>query len=244
MIPKKIFYIWFGSNKPQSVQNCIDNWKDKLLDFELIEVNEASPYFDFKSEYKNCQWLRTVYDRKMWAFVSDYVRVKVLYDYGGVYLDTDITIEKDLTPLLNNEFFIGEESPGIIGVCVFGTIKKHPFLKDVLDFYQNEIFQSPLYTIPTIFTSIYSKNKYDDVCFYEPKYFYPFPYGTEFSPHCITSNTYCIHWWNASWLSDENLFFLENKQLYFTNKLEFIKKERQEKVKQLWNKKLNLKKIS
>lgn len=248
MIPKRIFYVWFGSDKPQSVLDCITNWKEKLPDFELIEINEHSPYLNFEYEYNNCKWLKTVYDKKMWAFAADYVRVKVLYEYGGVYLDTDITIEKDLTPLLNDNFFIGKEDSEFINMAVFGTIKNHPCLKDMINFYQNEIFKSSLFTIPEIFTDIYSKGKYNDIRVYEREYFYPFSPAEEFSPSCITPETYCIHWWAKSWTSMENSFFLKNKHLYSVDYInEFWSKnkaaiERQERVKHLLGKKLNEKK--
>ena len=104
-IPPRIFYIWLGGEKTPIVNICLENWRDKIKDFEIIEVNENSKYFDFAKEYETCLWFKSVYDKKMWAYVSDYMRIKVLYDYGGVYLDTDMTIYRDLYPLLDNNLF-------------------------------------------------------------------------------------------------------------------------------------------
>lgn len=60
------------------------------------------------------------------AFVSDYVRIAVVNKYGGVYLDTDVNVLKDFTPLLNNQFFTGFESGGMPFTAVFGAVKHHP----------------------------------------------------------------------------------------------------------------------
>ena len=215
LIPKRIFYVWFGAEKPAQVNICIQNWRTKLPDYEIIEINEHSPYFDFAAEYQNCRWFKIVYDRKMWAYVADYVRCKVLYDHGGIYLDTDITIEKDLSPLLSDSFFIGEEKEGLVAVGVFGCQKRHPLLKRMLEFYETEIFSSPLYTMPSIITEMLQRHHYEDIKIYPRQYFYPFypfaPHYEKWTPQCVKKQTYTVHWWNASWFSDETFYFLENK---------------------------------
>lgn len=215
LIPKRIFYVWLGAEKPAMVNICIQNWRTKLPDYEIIEINEHSPYFDFAAEYQNCRWFKIVYDRKMWAYVADYVRCKVLYEHGGIYLDTDITIEKDLSPLLSDSFFVGEEKEGLVAVGVFGCQKHHPLLKRMLEFYQKEIFSSPLYTIPNIMTEILKRHHYEDVKIYPRQYFYPFyPFGPHYekwTPQCVKKQTYTVHWWNASWFGDETIYFLQNK---------------------------------
>lgn len=224
MIPKRIFYVWFGGKKPSMVNICIQNWREKLPGYEIIELNEHSSYFDFSKAYKECLWFKMVYDRKMWAYVADYVRCKVLYDYGGVYFDTDITVVKDISILLNDNFFVGYEDEKCFNGAVMGCVKYHKFMKDMLDFYHNEIFKSPLYSIPTIMTELYRRNKYSDVKLYAPEYFYPFnPFADNketFTPECIKENTHTIHWWNASWVKPDVLFFLENKHKYTPQELE------------------------
>lgn len=224
MIPKRIFYVWFGGEKPSMVNICIQNWREKLPDYEIIELNEHSSYFDFSKAYKECLWFRTVYDRKMWAYVADYVRCQALYEHGGVYFDTDITVVKDISSLLNDNFFAGYENEKYFNGAVMGCVKNHQFIKDMVDFYHNEIFKSPLYSIPTIMTELYRRNKYSDVKLYAPEYFYPFNpytnYNKTFTPECIKENTYTVHWWNASWVKSDTMFFLENKHKYTLKELE------------------------
>ena len=140
----------------------------------------------------------------------------MLYEYGGIYLDTDITIKKDLAPLLKHSFFIGEEEVGVLNAGIFGAISKHPFLKAMLDFYQKDIYKSPLYMIPQILSQIYNDGEFNDICVYPPEFFYPFCYNEIYSPQCITPNTYTIHWWGASWINSSNLIFLRSKYIFST----------------------------
>ena len=85
MIPKIIHYCWFGGKpKPDCVVKCISTWRDKLPDYEIKEWNESN--FNI-----NCnEYVQKAHEMKKWAFVSDYARFYVLYNYGGVYLDTDV----------------------------------------------------------------------------------------------------------------------------------------------------------
>jgi len=240
MIPKKIFYIWLGGEKSKLANICIENWRDKLPEYEIIELNEKSKeWFDFDYEYNNCLWFKTVYDLKMWAYVSDYIRVNVLYNHGGIYLDTDVTVYKDFEPLLNHKMFIGNCLNNVPEMAVFGVEKEHKILKDMIDFYKNEIWKSPLYIISPVFTNIL-KEKYsiipslneniitDDITLYKPEYFNPYHFSMEFNHNCITKNTYTVHWMGSSWHNRKNLFFLTNKHRIplktLLKQLEFIEK--------------------
>ncbi len=226
MIPKRIFYVW-GANesKPEKVLKCMESWKKNLPDYEIIEINdESKKYFDFENELHQNRWFRTVYERKMWAYVADYVRVKVLYDNGGIYLDTDVEVLKDMSPLLNEPAFVGMQDEKRTEPAILGAQKGNTFLKKVLDFYNQEIWDSELYKIPDIFskfittelssTSEFSKPqeiiKLKSLTIYPQEYLVPFQSG-RYTPNAITAKTYTIHWFNGSWVKPEILYFLENK---------------------------------
>lgn len=218
MIEKKIHYVWFGGDKPEKVLKCIDSWKNLLPEYEIIEWNEKN--FDVEKEIQENKFFRECYKRKLWAFVSDYVRVKVLYEYGGIYLDTDMEIIKDITPLLNTKLFLGYENDYTMSFGIVGTVAKNDIFKKFIEFYEEEIWHSPLHIVTGIFTKILTE-KYGDisniakeeVIVYPREYFYPYNHDEEFTEECITPNTYAIHWWGKSWGKNPKVYFLKYKHL-------------------------------
>lgn len=231
MIPKRIFYVW-GANEPKGKAElmCLFSWFQNLKDFEIIEINDNSTeYFNFQEELKNNKWFKTVYDRKMWAYVADYIRIKTLYDNGGVYFDTDVMAIKDLSPLLDNPAFVGIQSYDRTEPAILGAEKGNSFLKQMLDFYNDEIWHSNLYKCPDLFKHFlelnYGKQEYDfdniddEVRRYKDITLYPRKYLIPFSPAQIRNediskisvDTYTIHWYKGSWSKPEIFYFLENK---------------------------------
>lgn len=225
-IPKTIYYCWFGGNKPQSVLACINNWKEKLPNYEVIEINEYNKdLFDIEKECKNNLWFKTVWENKMWAYVADYARLKVLYEKGGVYFDTDITVEKDITELLEkNKLILGCESNNSINGSVIITPTKNKNILNMLQFYKEKIWILKVWAIPSIITYTIKNNsnwengkyKYEDdnIVIYPVDYFYPMPNGASIAEEYITSNSYTIHWWNASWDKTNIDYFLRNKHKF------------------------------
>ena len=132
MIPKKIHYVWVGGKeKPKDIKRCIDTWKGHLSDYEIIEWNETN--FDINAH----PFVRAAYDAKKWAFVSDYIRASVIYEHGGIYLDTDVLILDNFDDFLNNKAFVGFENPDHPFTAVFGAEAGHPLVKDMLLYYDN-----------------------------------------------------------------------------------------------------------
>ena len=230
-IPKIIYYCWFGKDKPQKVLDCINNWREKLPDYEIVEINEDNrDLFDIENECKNNLWFKTVWENKMWAYVADYARLKVLYNNGGVYFDTDITVEKDITNLLEkNKLILGWEEEQSINIAIGIVTAENPLIKEMLDYYNNEIWHSKLYTIPQIVTHVIKKHyelnssqeitENDDILIFPQEYFYPIPMGLKEKKDYITANTYVIHWWEGSWGVSNVMYFLQNKHKIDLKKL-------------------------
>ena len=87
MIPKTIYYCWFGKNpKNEIITKCIESWHKYCPDWDIIELNESN------YDVSNIQYAQEAYNAKKWSFVSDVVRLDVLYKWGGIYLDTDVEI--------------------------------------------------------------------------------------------------------------------------------------------------------
>lgn len=104
MIPKTIHYCWFGGKPlPQSARKCIDSWRKYLPDYEIREWSEAN--FDVNM----VPYIREAYERRKYAFVSDYARFYILYHHGGLYFDTDVEVIRPMDDLLAHGAFMGIE---------------------------------------------------------------------------------------------------------------------------------------
>lgn len=132
MIPKIIHYVWVGNNpKPKNIKKCMKTWKKHLKDYEIIEWNESN--FDINSH----PFVKKAYEAKKWAYVSDYIRMYAIYNYGGIYLDTDALVLDNFDKFLDNKVFVGFERENYPFTAVFGAEKKNKFIKKLLDYYDN-----------------------------------------------------------------------------------------------------------
>lgn len=220
MIPKKVNYIWLGGGKKSNFTNmCIVSWCEHLPDYEIIEWNESNLDLD-----KLCQGNRFLAEcrkRKLWAFMADYLRLYVLYNYGGIYFDTDVQVLKSFDDLLDNHGFIGMEyfskdTDGVVteGTGVIASEAGNPVIKECLDYYSDRIWETDVYYIPTIFSLVLQGKSREDFRIYDVNYFAPYDYLKSFKKECIAKDTLAIHWFSASWHENKNIgLFLKTKHI-------------------------------
>ncbi|MCU7721437.1 glycosyltransferase [Enterococcus faecium] len=203
--------------KPEEIKNNLDNWRRKLPEFEIIEWNEQN--FDINS----IPFVKEAYDRKMFAFVSDVARLHALLTHGGVYLDTDIEIVKDFTPIINNysAVFSLENNNSIVATSFIASEEKHPIIMELFEKYQNMNFidtNGNEVTIPntTYLTEIIKKQNFyikneiqelDGIALFPDTYFSSF--NLETGKPRYTRQTYTVHHFSASW--QDRSFHLKKK---------------------------------
>jgi hypothetical protein len=211
MIPKIIHYCWFGKNdKPESVEKYLATWREKCTDYEIIEWNESN--FDINSN----AFCRESYKAKKWAFVADYVRLAVLYKYGGIYMDTDVEVLKSFDDLLANNGFLCFENKKMVSIGTIGICKQSPIIKELLDLYKHMKFTNDdgtfnMTTNLTYVTDLLS-NKYglklDGKKQVLPGNILVLPMNAFIAKSYWTGwimaddDTYAIHHYAASWLDD------------------------------------------
>ena len=211
MIPKKIHYCWFGRNpKPALFQRCIASWKKYCPDYKIIEWNEEN--FDLNC----CDYVREAYDAKKWAFVTDYARLKIVHDQGGIYLDTDVEVVRSLDDLLGDDAFFGLEDTGSIATGLgFGAEAGNPVVAAMLLDYDGVHFKKPdgsydLTTCPIRNTGsiahllpeeIREVTRIPGSVIYPPEWFCPL--SADGSQMRKTPNTHSIHWYSATWLRED-----------------------------------------
>ena len=240
MIPKVIHYCWFGHNPlPDKAQQCIASWQKFLPDYEIKQWNESN--FDIHIT----PFVYEAYRLKKWAFISDYARFWILYNYGGLYFDTDVDVIRNMDSIIADGPFMGCEvtiwhkdyqiAPGL-GI---GAEPKMDVYKSILDLYEeshiiDERGWTDLHTktVVLVANSFFVKHGFvqsedkqivKGINIYPPDYFCPIKGGT--SDIVITPRTYTIHHYSGSWVEQERLQTLEepfwtfwhlnNKQLLF-----------------------------
>ena len=135
MIHKLIHYCWFGRGKmPDLAKKCIESWGKYCPDYEIIEWNEDN--FDINC----CDYVREAYESKRFAFVTDYVRLYAMYSQGGIYMDTDVEVTKNLDKFLVHQGFSGFESDTQIPTGIMAAEKGFPLFKELLSYYDGRHF--------------------------------------------------------------------------------------------------------
>lgn len=133
MIPKKIHYCWFGGGKKDELaEHCLETWRKIQPDCEIIEWNETN------APLEDNNYVKEAFAQKKWAFVSDYVRSKVMYDHGGIYMDTDMELKLPLNDFFNEKAVCGFEVKGIPYSAFWMAEPKHQLAKDFTDYYNRQ----------------------------------------------------------------------------------------------------------
>ncbi|GAT62305.1 glycosyltransferase family 32 protein [Paludibacter jiangxiensis] len=224
MIPKKIHFCWLSDEPyPELISKCIASWQRYLPDYEFVLWDKN------KFNIENIPWVKEAYANKKYAFAADYIRLYALYTEGGIYLDSDIEVIKDISPLLEQTSFMGFETAGCLEPAVMGAGQGMEWVKKCLDYYKDKHFiksdgtleMRPLpgimgeildkdYSLPkNISDSIVLNNA--GLTLYPAHYFSPKNYHTK-QIH-ITSETYTIHHFEVSW-AQKGLVYKLKKYLH------------------------------
>lgn len=205
-----IHYCWYGGKPlPELALRCIESWKKNCPDYEIIRWDEHN------TDLETNDYIREAFENKKWAFITDYVRLWVLYKYGGIYMDTDVEVCKSLNLFLTESAFSGFESEKTVPTGIMAAEKGHPFIHELLNYYHDKHFLLPngdydLTTNVQVITNIclangiMLNNQKQTICnmtFYPKEYFCP--KNSKTGKMTITENTACIHHFNGSWLDPE-----------------------------------------
>jgi hypothetical protein len=208
MIPKKIHYCWFGGKElPELAKKCIASWEKYCPDYEIIRWDESN--FDLECN----DYIRYCYANKKWAFLSDLVRLMVVYDQGGIYFDTDVELLRSPDELLTNDAFYGWENQLNVNTGQgFGAIAGHATVKSMIDVYlamkPDEQGVFPLEACPALNTvallpfGLKKNGARQEVAGAQ---ILPLdwmnPYEDTTGRLNKTKNTFSVHWYSKSWLS-------------------------------------------
>ena len=211
-IPKTIHYCWFGKTEiPQKLKEYMESWKKYCPDYEIIRWDESN-YDISKNKY-----MKEAYESKKWGFVPDYARIDIVYQYGGIYLDTDVEIVKSFDDLLFTSSFMGYTDQHDVALGLgFGAEKGNPLLGDMRNYYEDKRFikldggldlrMCIEYQLPVLKKWGFQLDGIQEII--EGNAIYPRevfnPLGRFGVNALFTENTHSIHHAEISWESEEN----------------------------------------
>lgn len=239
MIPKIIHFCWLsGDPFPKDIARCLESWGLHLKDYELwlwgrkpqdtLGLNVVEKPFDLDAVV----WCKQAYVAKKYAFAADYIRVYAVFNYGGIYLDSDVMMYKPFDDLLDLPYFLGEDAVHCFEPAIFGAEKGCQWVKEVLDWYDGRLFTNPDGTtgqrgLPVVFHDVLCSNyrfelskkgvyayKNDIIRIFPKEYFN----SRNYIKPIKTKDSYCSHYFVGSWLKDNNKkSFLNTVKRYTPN---------------------------
>lgn len=211
MIPRIIHYCWFGHGELSPLmKKCIRSWKKYCPDYEIVEWNEDN--FDVNSVL----WTKQAYEAKKYAFVSDYVRLKVLYEHGGVYMDTDVEVTRPIDQFLIHDAFSGFESENSVPTGIIASVAGQKVIERWLEYYCDRAYlidgkpcmdpnvmfmKDDLVEHGLIMND--SLQNIDGMVIYPQTYFCPLSVVS--IEQKITENTYTLHHFTSTWRTKKSL---------------------------------------
>lgn len=212
LIPKKIHYCWFSGNPiPGELQKCMDSWRRFCPDYEIVRWDEGN--YDI---HKN-RYMEQAYAHKKWSFVTDFARLDILYQHGGIYLDTDVELLRNWDELLYQPAFCGVEKWGTVNSgCGIGAQAGSPAIRAMLAFRADVPFLQEdgslnqtacgYYETPPLMAEGLRPDGTTQVIagggmtVYASDFFAPFDYTSGETK--ITGNTFSIHHYSGTWLGE------------------------------------------
>lgn len=210
-IPKVIHYCWFGGNPiPDKYKKWMESWHKYCPDYEIVEWNESN-YDVTKNAY-----MYEAYQCKKWGFVPDYARLDIIYNHGGIYMDTDVELVQNLDDLLYQDAYFGFEREENVNLGLgFGAVAKSNILLQMKEYYENHYFikengEMDLTASPVIQTDILQKTglrmdgeyqRFGNVSIYPEKVLSgkcPYTRRVRLTPY-----TRSIHHFEATWTDEE-----------------------------------------
>jgi len=238
MIPKIIHYCWFGNNPlPEEYKSYIEDWKKLHPDWEIKQWDETNSPLYFP-------YIENALAGNFFSNISNFIRLYALYEFGGVYLDTDVKLLKSLEELRQYACFLGFEEGSVdndtfwVNNAICGAESHHPFIKEcfdaLLDMYdgtEQSNLSGPQLTTKMLIEKrglkVYGHQLLMDVMLFPKEFFYPIPWyqakNTQKYTEFISEETLAVHMWSRSWFTRDMLLkMVDDLQIWSADQTKYI----------------------
>lgn len=206
-----IHSVWFGHKElNQLALKCISTWPDddRVTIWSRSKLSSVVPWL------YDIPYFNDAYRAGHWAGASDVARLALLYQFGGVYMDTDVeVVRQDFLDTLANgqDFCIGyEDDTFMCGAVLVAPKPGHAFVKRALDTYRATNFKDTFHDTPfngtTILSSLVRSHQDAGLCVLPKHVFYPWTpqergiSDKEKVKRKRQPGVVCAHHWAASWV--------------------------------------------
>jgi len=231
-IPKTIHYCWFGNNDPGEIEKgCIESWRKYCPEYEIKLWNESN--YDIS---KAPLYVQQAYELKEYAFVSDYARLEVVNEYGGIYLDTDVLLLRSLDKFLKYKaFYVFMPYNDISTGLGFGSAANNVDLLIQMEWYSNTQFkiheEAEMPSVPVDYCTDYYNQKglniTNEVQIIDDTIFLTSDYMCSLMPvlcenglyhlplYALTANSHAVHYCASTWMGSDMLDTVRKAQTYY-----------------------------
>lgn len=221
-IPKIVHLIYLNQRPLRSYNyRCIKSIIEFLPDYTIIIHNDIEPECDEWLSIKKFCIIKKVDRIKNFngipidhiQYEADIIRLQVLYEYGGIYMDTDVLLFKDISTVFTQGLYYCQESEGVLTNCVLASNPKNDFLKILLNSFNTglrmECWAWHIRDMPKLLLAL------------RPYYY------TKYNITILDSSSFCsIHWTQGDLLNDptfkitEEMYGLHLCETILGNKLD------------------------
>lgn len=207
--PKTIYYCWFGRGElSATAKKCLASWERYAPGYRIVRCDEKM--FDVESH----PWTKAAYAAGKYAYVADYARFWLIYNFGGVYMDLGSELVRDITPLCEtcSPFSAIEElSRTATTGLIVASPRHNPVVAEALSFYDSTSFSDDpdflqAHTVNEVFTGALEvrgfvredvRQEVDEWTLLPSSAFNPV-YG--FGGYHVKNETYSVHHYSGSWV--------------------------------------------
>lgn len=209
-IPKIIHQIWLGNAVPECFKAFMQSWIDRHLkgwtymlwtEKEIATLQMHNKYFyDITDNY---------------GIKSDIARLEILYQMGGVYIDSDFECLRPLDILhYTYDFYVGIQPLDSkflqIGTGIIGSRAGHPIIKHSIETIKDDWHEKGALrktgSIHVTKSFFIMSDLYENIDIALPvSYFYPLRFHQQLPEKelWITHGAFGVHWWSKSWMPEQ-----------------------------------------
>jgi len=228
---KTIHCIWLGKTMDAFANACVNDWQKQGYEVKIWTEDNLW----VKESIERNKFAKECYKRKLYAFASDWIRLDVLDNYGGFYLDTDVTLVKNIFELVKDyDFITSFENDNSINPAIMYSKPNSEQIKKLKEYYEDEIWKTNLYIQPQIASKVLEsfglkrENIEQEIEYngkiYTKNTFHSYNGNENYDFSKITEEVYGIHWYKNSWGASPERNFLRAKNKNFLGKINIYQK--------------------